>query len=855
MGWEARAVSRIVHFLRGGNSVEVVGGRGSGRTTVLERSRDRLLLEGWEIVMARGNAAFAAQPLSAARLAGLVSSEEPRLASAVESGLAAVDERARQASTALIVDDWEDVDEASRGLFVAAARRSGAPLLVSRLRARRSGSASLPGFVVELGPLGYGELAGVVAEALGGPVEPATMSRVYAESGGIPGVARSIVVAAAAEGGLASGDEGWAAAGELWSPSLASAVERQLEVLDAEERRALEALALAGAVDPEAACGLVGAGAVERLEEAGLLRPHVSGARALLAITPPLVVEHVRRAPTASRRIGAGEAGAGAGRPLSSSAAASISLSVSTPVSPAGSAAEDAVLARLVQEGRRERFLAARVGWERSRTLDSALRLLEAMIESGSPGVLVDAHIDAASALPGSEDAYTAWAILLARRAVCAGGDAEAAMAAVAALREVRAAARGASAALLDAALVELECLAGTVPEDAAERLPAGDGLPPRARAVQLRARARAEIALGAFAAAESTIARLLAVEDGPSAEEVAALRAWSLLGRGDTDGAIAVAGAGIASARAALDAALLRECASPLGHALFLQGRYREVEALLDTVSALGEPSAVAAPEALGPACLAVVVAVRRGRRKAAESCERRLAAMPLATGPLPGADKRWAAVQRAASAQDRPRAAALAREIAADLRDRNARFAAALFELDALELDPDRERLAEARPGLERVEGALVAAHLAALEAALARDPEALSAAADALARAGLNGLALIALRDLRELRTAAGDARAAEEAECRQRALLARLPLAPDMVRYAAATIELTDRERQVAAHVTRGLTNAEIADSLVLSVRTIESHVRQIMRKTGTERRAELKAALGSLDVDH
>lgn len=831
--------------------MEVVGGRGSGRTTVLERSRDRLLLEGWEIVMARGNAAFAAQPLSAARLAGLVSSEEPRLASAVESGLAAVDERARQASTALIVDDWEDVDEASRGLFVAAARRSGAPLLVSRLRARRSGSASLPGFVVELGPLGYGELAGVVAEALGGPVEPATMSRVYAESGGIPGVARSIVVAAAAEGGLASGDEGWAAAGELWSPSLASAVERQLEVLDAEERRALEALALAGAVDPEAACGLVGAGAVERLEEAGLLRPHISGARALLAITPPLVVEHVRRAPTASRRIGAGEAGAGAGRPLSSSAAASISLSVL----PAGSAAEDAVLARLVQEGRRERFLAARVGWERSRTLDSALRLLEAMIESGSPGVLVDAHIDAASALPGSEDAHTAWAILLARRAVCAGGDAEAAMAAVAGLREVRAAARGASAALLDAALVELECLAGTVPEDAAERLPAGDGLPPRARAVQLRARARAEIALGAFAAAESTIARLLAVEDGPSAEEVAALRAWSLLGRGDTDGAIAVAGAGIASARAALDAALLRECASPLGQALFLQGRYREVEALLDTVSALGEPSAVAAPEALGPACLAVVVAVRRGRRKAAESCERRLAAMPLATGPLPGADKRWAAVQRAASAQDRPRAAALAREIAADLRGRNARFAAALFELDALELEPDRERLAEARPRLERVEGALVAAHLAALEAALARDPEALSAAADALVRAGLNGLALIALRDFRELRTAAGDARAAEEAECRQRALLARLPLAPDTVRYAAATIELTDRERQVAAHVTRGLTNAEIADSLVLSIRTIESHVRQIMRKTGTERRAELKAALGSLDADH
>jgi two-component system response regulator NreC len=52
------------------------------------------------------------------------------------------------------------------------------------------------------------------------------------------------------------------------------------------------------------------------------------------------------------------------------------------------------------------------------------------------------------------------------------------------------------------------------------------------------------------------------------------------------------------------------------------------------------------------------------------------------------------------------------------------------------------------------------------------------------------------------------------------------------------------ELTDRELGVLKLLALGHTNAEIADQLFLSVRTVESHRARIQRKLGTSGRAEL-----------
>jgi len=51
-------------------------------------------------------------------------------------------------------------------------------------------------------------------------------------------------------------------------------------------------------------------------------------------------------------------------------------------------------------------------------------------------------------------------------------------------------------------------------------------------------------------------------------------------------------------------------------------------------------------------------------------------------------------------------------------------------------------------------------------------------------------------------------------------------------------------LTTREREVAGLVAQALSNREVARALVLSERTVESHVRSILAKTGLTSRTEL-----------
>jgi DNA-binding CsgD family transcriptional regulator len=54
-------------------------------------------------------------------------------------------------------------------------------------------------------------------------------------------------------------------------------------------------------------------------------------------------------------------------------------------------------------------------------------------------------------------------------------------------------------------------------------------------------------------------------------------------------------------------------------------------------------------------------------------------------------------------------------------------------------------------------------------------------------------------------------------------------------------------LSEREREVVALIVTGLTNREIAQRLHLSPRTVQSHVRSAMRKTGTNGRVQLAVA--------
>jgi len=52
------------------------------------------------------------------------------------------------------------------------------------------------------------------------------------------------------------------------------------------------------------------------------------------------------------------------------------------------------------------------------------------------------------------------------------------------------------------------------------------------------------------------------------------------------------------------------------------------------------------------------------------------------------------------------------------------------------------------------------------------------------------------------------------------------------------------ELTGRERQVAELVARGASNREVAEALVLSPKTVERHLTNILAKLGARNRTDL-----------
>ena len=63
-------------------------------------------------------------------------------------------------------------------------------------------------------------------------------------------------------------------------------------------------------------------------------------------------------------------------------------------------------------------------------------------------------------------------------------------------------------------------------------------------------------------------------------------------------------------------------------------------------------------------------------------------------------------------------------------------------------------------------------------------------------------------------------------------------------PEIAGLDAAGSTLTSRESEIVTLAAEGLSNAEIAERLVLSVRTVESHIYRAMHKLGLSDRREL-----------
>ena len=148
------------------------------------------------------------------------------------------------------------------------------------------------------------------------------------------------------------------------------------------------------------------------------------------------------------------------------------------------------------------------------------------------------------------------------------------------------------------------------------------------------------------------------------------------------------------------------------------------------------------------------------------------------------------------------------------------------------------------------EQCDAPLPLAYIDDAAARAAQDPAALLACADRFEAIG-------ALRHASECAAAAAEifAQAARQdsarrAAARSRELHGRCQggAAPEVRGLEPNAFSLTTRERQLVELAAQGLTNVEIADRFVLSVRTVESHLYRAMQKLGVKDRRELRAAL-------
>ncbi|MBG6217289.1 DNA-binding CsgD family transcriptional regulator/tetratricopeptide (TPR) repeat protein [Arthrobacter sp. CAN_A6] len=148
--------------------------------------------------------------------------------------------------------------------------------------------------------------------------------------------------------------------------------------------------------------------------------------------------------------------------------------------------------------------------------------------------------------------------------------------------------------------------------------------------------------------------------------------------------------------------------------------------------------------------------------------------------------------------------------------------------------------ESIPELRSLAEATEGAEAAALLSFADAALNRTPEGLIQVAEQATTGGFEEIGILALREGLRLAKSQGN-RPAQASISRS---LARWNETVAVAQPSAGVSKLTRRERDIARLVIDGKKNAEIADLLTLSVRTVEGHVYRIFEKLAINRREDL-----------
>lgn len=822
-----------------GVRVDLTGCRGSGRTYFLQQVVERLTARLHEVVAVQGVSEFRDSPLLPLVLAGVPFPREAR-AAAVASVVSDLGRRSKRGLLVLVVDDWDDLDETSRGVIEALRRSHDAAVVTSRAATgtrpadrEYAGEPQQSAFVIELEPLGFDELSTVVSARVKGPLDDSTLSRLFAKSGGIVGLAIAIVDAALSERRLQLANGMWRAQGELWSPLLRTIVEAHLRGLSADDRLALERIALAGAPDISECVALIGWDALERLEDAGVVHIIPTADRRIAGVFPPLIVEHFRHQRRSAHQLR-----------LEEEVERALGRSVTTLALETGSPSEDsdAILVRLLQEQQRGLRLAARADWLRSRRAASGIRYARMLFESGAGlGDIERVLSDSAKVVDTDEDRASLTALRARWHLVSGAG-----LDAVAAEAKAARSGTGHYAGLLDAVLAEALMIAGRSDDDIAGLLAVPPGAPEQVAAALHESAALVGVVRGRFQDARKHQADAHRIAGYQPTNRARMLEIVAMLGDGDIEEAAATATRFLDEGKVRLDIDAVRIASYAAALCFVTQGRLLEAFEVAGLVSALGDPAPQLADFDLALDLLHVVLPYRMG--------ESRIVATDFTAsgnGPLPFMSPAWVSAHRALAAGDVGAAAGELADAAERLWNRGFRFESAMLAMEAIEANADVGLFDRWHARLAEIDGELVGLRVRFLSALVARDSEALIAVAGELVAESRFGLALSALRAVE----ASDGARSGRGRELY--ALRHEIEITADLSRlqdrrYSRSGFELSERELQVARRVVDGLTNQQIADELVVSVRTVESHVHRVMKKFGADSRHQLRGPLAGYD---
>lgn len=817
--------------------IEVTGWRGSGRSDFLRQISRHFREQGWQTLEIIGAPSFASVPFASLGLAGIASPTDinPHTVGTV---LGTTTDSLPANRSIVLVDDYESVDEPTLGVLREVRRKNGVPIVYTGLEGRTGPLAAKrslldPDISMLLEPMGADELEITLSKYLKGDISGHTNARLFSASGGNIGLALAIAERAKAEGRLQLKKEQWVLSGSLWNDGLRARVRTLLDTLDAQQLRLLERISLFSSVDAADLDGEDTWETLETLERAGMVEAVRAESGTRIAVRPQLVADYFRTGVPSVR----------ARRLFDDRNAFSSALPVTRGIGQ--DEGSDPLLIRLIAEDLDRRLAAARADWEQGPCPITGIAYLRALIAANAPDDAVREHI--ANCDPEDEPERARWTLVIAEwRAYAQHEPGEA----VDMLRTVAAELDEWGPALA-ALACEIECdLEGKADPDA---LPAPDASPvDEVRALVHRAHAHLATVGLRIDEAEQHLRAAHELRDGEPDTRAQVLIGYVILAQRGPKELRTFSAQGVREAKRTLDPEAIRAYAALQGFADFLLVRNTGGPAPLDFAACVG--GAIWSPPFAHLAVLVLrsVNASRQSMGHIAGLRRSDLSRFVCADGPLPAQSRLLADVQTAAGSDGLQSAAD--RAVEGGIREWNAgqRFNAVFAFLGAVELDPTPERLASVREYLDVLKGGFLETLLDYGVSMAEPVAEGVEAGAERMVAGRQYGSALALFR--RALRTARAEdnSEAAERIESRIEQLSEPFDdLSPEMRRLAAGRIRLSGREREVAILAAQGRSNAQIAAELVLSQRTVESHMHRIMIRLDISSRTQIKEWLPHL----